>query len=289
MRQFLFLLVFFFSGAAFAQEARPPLWRVADEDTTIYLFGTIHLLKPGTVWMTDDIQSALTGSQKLYLEVSPAEQADAALVQGLVQKYGVLPEGQSLSDHLPAEDAAALKEGLISLGLGEAAVERFKPWFAGTTFSSLKFLQLGYNPASGVEAALGSLAQARGIPVDGLETMEDQLSMFDSMSPSDTKAYVRDLLNEQDKLSNMMTEVTESWAQGDLKALDEEINDVDELSPTLAEKIIYARNRTWAGKIKDMLAQPGQIFIAVGSGHFVGDRSVIDYLEERGVEAARVQ
>lgn len=289
MRIAVTLLLFILSGAAFAGEAKPPMWRLADDDTTIYLFGTVHVLKPGTVWMTDEIQSALDGSRKLYLEVSLAEQQDVPRMQALVQKYGMLPEGETLSGRLPKEQAEKLKRELISLGLKEAMIERFKPWFAGSTYSSLRFLNLGYNPASGVEAALGAQAQALGIPVDGLETLEQQLQLFDSMSEKDTVLFIKDLLMDEGELSGMMTRLTESWAQGDLKALDDEINDINDISPSLADLLIYDRNAVWATEIEAMLDTPGQVFIAVGSGHFVGRESVIDYLEDAGLDVERVQ
>lgn len=289
MRFILTVLLFLASGTAFAQAARPPLWKLSDADTTIYLFGTIHLLKPGTAWMTDDIQAALEGSRMLYLEVSLAEQQDVQKIQALVRKYGMLPEGRTLSDSLPPEEAEALISGLTALGLKREAVERFKPWFAGMTLANMKFVRLGYNSSAGVEAALGGSAVARDIPVKGLETLEFQLGMFDAMSEAETVAYIQDLLEEQEGLSATMTNVTTSWARGDLDTLDEEINDMVALSPALAERILYARNRHWAGEIAGMLAEPGQVFVAVGSGHFVGERSVIDYLEERGLTVTRVQ
>jgi uncharacterized protein YbaP (TraB family) len=289
MRFILTVLLFLATGTAFAQDVRPPLWKLADADTTIYLFGTIHLLKPGTAWMTDRIQSALDGSSTLYLEVSLAEQRDVAKIQALVRKHGMLPAGQTLSGSLPPDLGEELVSGLTGLGLKREAVERFKPWFAGMTLANLKFVHLGYNTQSGVEAALGGAALTRDIPVAGLETLDFQLGMFDAMSEEETVAYIKDLLDEQEGLSAMMTDVTTSWSQGDLKALNDEINDMVDLSPELAERILYARNRNWAGEIAQMLEEPGQVFIAVGSGHFVGERSVIEYLEEKGLTVTRVQ
>jgi uncharacterized protein YbaP (TraB family) len=289
MRFILTILLFLASGTAFAQDVKPPLWKLADADTTIYLFGTIHLLKPGTAWMTDDIRSALDGSETLYLEVSLAEQRDVQKIQALVRKHGMLPDGQTLSDSLPPDLGAELVSGLTALGLKKEAVERFKPWFAGMTLANMKFVRLGYNTSAGVEAALGGAALTRDIPVAGLETLDFQLGMFDAMSEEETVAYIKDLLDEQDDLSAMMADVTTSWSQGNLTALDDEINDMVDLSPELAERILYARNRNWAGEIARMLEEPGQVFVAVGSGHFVGKRSVLDYLEEKGLTVTRVQ
>ena len=290
MRILLITFVFFINAAAaWAEGAHPALWKLSDADTSIYLFGTVHVLKPGTEWMTDKVEKAVTGADRFYMEVSLADQQNLPAIQQLVQRYAVLPPGDSLSNHVPAATAEQLKASIATMGIPAEAVDRFKPWFAGVTYSGMRFLKLGYDSSKGVEAALGALAQAHNVPIEGLETMDFQMRLFDSMTDEETKAFIQDLLMDEADLGKMMNEITESWTQGDLSALDREINDMDKVSPSLAEKLLYNRNQTWARSIEMMLARPGTFTVAVGSGHFVGKRSVIQILENDGFTVERVQ
>ena len=277
------------AAAAWAEGAQPAMWKLSDADTSIYLFGTVHVLKPGTEWMTDKVEQAVTGADRLYMEISLAEQQNIPAIQQMVQRYAVLPADDALGNHLAPADAEKLKAGLAALGIAGPVADRFKPWFAGVTYSGMRFVKLGYDSTKGVEAALGELAQAHNVPIEGLETMEFQMRLFDSMTDEESRAFIQDLLKDDKDLGKMMSDITGSWTQGDLSALDREINDMDKVSPSLAEKLLYSRNQTWAHTIEMMLAQPGTFTVAVGSGHFVGKRSVIAILEKDGFTVERVQ
>lgn len=271
----IFLL--FMAGPA---GAAPALWQITDDDTTLYIFGTVHVLKPGTEWLNDEFESVISGADKIYLEVSAKEQQNRQANQALLKKYGLLPEGQTLSDRLPEETGKRITKALISAGANKAAIQRFKPWLAGLTYASLRFLKLGYNPNAGVEATIIGLAQAKGIPVGGLETMEFQFSIFNSLSKKEAINFVRSTLDESENLEKRMARITSAWIDGNLTALEKLLLQDVKKMPGMAETIFYERNRYWKKKVEGIMAESGQYLVAVGTGHLLGRKSLLALLEK---------
>ena len=285
---FVFCLVFV-SVFASSAGAAPAMWKVHDKDTTIHIFGTIHVLKPGTVWLNDKIQNSLSHADKIFLEISAEEQQNTQLQLGLVQKYGMLTPPDTIEQHLPKETADKFMAQMLALGAQKAGVERLKPWMAGVTYETLRFIRLGYKPAAGVEATVGGLAQAKGIPLAGLETTEYQIKLLSSMSDKDAALMIDNLLDDANDLPGLLEKITVSWTSGDLKTLDDVLNKDDETSPELAEKLLYDRNKLWVQKVQDILKMKGDYVIAVGSAHLVGDRSLIALLKKAGMKVMREQ
>lgn len=273
--------------AALAGDERPALWRVADGDTTVHVFGTIHVLKPGTAWLTPDLQAVVDGADTLYLELSPVEQSPQVM-QPLVQKIGLLPDGQTMRDHLPADMYEQLKTELTALGLPEAGFLRYKPWLGGLTYAALRFLKLGYEPRAGVEAVLVDRAQTKGIPVEGLETAAFQLSLFDGMTDGEALALIGQLLEDAGQLGMQMDAMTAAWVRGDMEALDTLLNRQLGAYPSLAEKLLYSRNRNWMTELDGILDRPGTFVLAVGAGHLAGDRSLLHLAVQNGLNVTRI-
>ena len=135
------LLTMLVAGAAQAEEAHPALWKVQRGDTTIYLFGTTHALKPEVTWFDGPIKAAFEQSQELVLEVIEPEPARMAAIVGTATTSDARP----LIDRLPEKERAAYAQRLTSFGLPPAAFDRFDPWFAMVNFSGLALRKAGYN------------------------------------------------------------------------------------------------------------------------------------------------
>ncbi|UTW58826.1 TraB/GumN family protein [Kordiimonas sp. SCSIO 12603] len=266
----------------------PAVWKTADEDTNIHILGSVHVLKPGTVWMNDNLQSLVSGADKIYLELSAKDQSPQVM-QPLVVKYGLLPEGDALKNHLPEDVYSKLKTALTGLGMQEPQFARFKPWMAGTIYTAFKFAKLGFNPAAGVEASIVSLAQAKGLEIDGLETAEFQLSMFDNMTDEQEVNFLKQMFADEDDLQQTMETITSAWTTGDLKAMETVFDKSFDEYPELEQSILLDRNKNWVPQIEAILEQPGDYMIIVGTGHLVGEGSVIDLLKQKGMQVERVQ
>ena len=163
--------------------AQPAFWVVRDADSTIYLLGTIHLLKPETVWRTEKLDAAIAASDALWLEL-PTTNAEA--MQGemmvLVSRYGLSPASR-LSKKLTEEEVKTLDEAARLAGLSAGQLDVFRPWFAALTISTAAMTRAGYDPASGVDSKIEGIFRARNIKPKGLETAEEQIKVFAGMSP----------------------------------------------------------------------------------------------------------
>lgn len=268
-----------------AKPAGPALWKVADEDTTIYLFGTVHVLPQGIEWYDTTIASALEGSDMLVTEI-PMDKASEAEMQQLSMKLGLLPPGTTLRSLLTPEQTAAYEAGLAKLGAPPAAFDPLKPWLAGLTLSLLPLMQQGYTPDSGVEKVLLGKVGTKG--QGALETAEFQLGIFNGMSTEAQVTFMMEAVEGMDEVKPTLDRMVAEWAEGDAEGLAAVMNE-GMSDPAVAEALLYSRNANWAEWIDTRLDKPGSAFIAVGAGHLAGAKSVQDYLAQKGITVTRVK
>ena len=263
----------------------PALWKVADEDTTIYLFGTVHVLPKELEWYDATIATALNGSDMIVTKIK-MDKASEAELQELSMKLGLLAPGTTLRSLLTPEQTATYEAGLAKLGAPPEAFDPVKPWLAGLTLSLLPLMQQGYDPNSGVEKIL--LAKAGTKPQGALETAEFQLGIFDNMPTEAQVAFMMEAVEGMDEIKPMLDRMVAEWAEGDATELANIMNE-GMTDPAVAEALLYSRNANWAEWIDTRLDEPGTVFIAVGAGHLAGAKSVQDYLAQKGITVARVK
>lgn len=268
-----------------AEVARPALWRIADKDTTIYLFGTVHALPAGIDWYRGAVAAAFRQSAELVSEIG---EIDPAAMQRGVLRYALLPKGEKLSDKFTSEENARIDAALAKVGMKREMVEPLKPWFVAMTISVLALKNTGMTGGEGVESALTKLARQQNIPQSGLETAEFQLGQFDNLSPDVQKRYLLEVADKFDEGPALLAAMVTQWKRGRADELARLMNQ-DQSLPELAEPLLYQRNRNWAEWIKARMAKPGRVFIAVGAGHLAGEGSVQRELAARGIRVTRVQ
>lgn len=274
------------TDAPAAVDADPALWVVKDADTTIYLFGTVHVLKPGLSWFDEGVKKAFDESQEVTLEIPLPSDEEA---QAAVLSRAVDPDGPPLTEKLHAEKRAAYEAGLTSLGVPPAAFEKLYPWFVGVTLGQLVLQKAGYNPASGAERTIDAAAKAAGKPVTGLETLNQQLDYFATLPEADQIAFLEQGIDDLPEGAKRIDEMVADWSKGDPEALAEVMNrDINKL-PNLYKVLLTDRNTRWADWIAARMKQPGTVFIAVGAAHLAGKDSVQLMLNSRHhLKAARV-
>lgn len=267
------------------RSADPALWVVRDRDTTVYLFGTIHVLKPGLSWFDEAVKKAFDRSQTVVLElVMP----DPAKMQSIVVADAAMPNGPTLTERLPLAKRKQYADALAGLGLPATAFDRTQPWFAATNLSILPLMKLGYDPANGPEQIITAAAQQQSKPVIGLETAEQQLGYFSALSPKAQISFLTSTLDELPKVGPQMATMVDEWAHGQPDKLAAELNESLKDSPEVAKTLLVDRNKRWAGWIANRMRTPGVVFIAVGAGHLAGPESVQRQLARRGLRAVRV-
>jgi uncharacterized protein YbaP (TraB family) len=267
-------------------DADPALWVAKDADTTIYLFGTVHVLKPGLTWFDEAVKTAFDSSDQVVMEIVQPE--DQAAVQALIFDKGMSPAGPTLTEKLPADMRDAYAKVMTTYGMPTTAFDRMDPWLAAVTLTMVSLAKLGYQPDNGPEKVLTAAAQEAGKPVVGLETIEQQFGYLDSMSQDAQLAMLTSTIDETEEAGEMFAEMVSDWSKGDDKALAELMNDGFEDSPELRRVMLTTRNARWADWIDARMDKPGTAFIAVGAGHLAGPDSVQADLAKHGIAVTRV-
>ena len=266
----------------------PAMWKLADSDTTIYLFGTFHLLPEGQSWRTPDFDKALAAAGELVLEVPNLD--DPAAMGEIGMKMGVGgPDLPPLAERVPAEKREALAAMVAESGVPVQALDRFETWMAGLALMSVTFKRLGLDPNKGVEMSITGPFKASGRPVKGLETIEEQLGFFDRLSEESQRKFLVSMLESPEEMKKDFAEMLAAWSKGDLAGIARTFDDETNMSPELRQVLMAQRNARWAEWIKKRMDQPGTVFIAVGAGHLAGKDSVETMLEAKGLEVDRVQ
>lgn len=265
--------------------ADPALWVAKDEDTTIYFFGTVHVLKPGTVWFDDEVGEAFRKSDRLVLEIVEPNQATlAAKMAGLAFN----PAGPPLSERLDDTARAKYMAAMDAAGLPWQGFERLKPWMAAVFLAVAPLNRLGYASDLGAEKVLTAAARADGKAIGALETPEQQLGFFNSLPEDQQIAFLNATVDGMADVEQEFSGLVESWAAGEPDKLAEKMNESLEVTPQLAQALLFQRNENWAQQVKAMLDRPGTVFVAVGAGHLAGQKSLQDYLKALGIRTERV-
>jgi len=274
------------AAPAEAIDADPALWVVKDDDTTIYLFGTIHVLKPGLGWFDEAVKDAFDKSDELMLEIVLPE--DQAAMAQTMMPLAIAQDGKTLSSRLAPDDLTAYQAAMTKVGIPPAQFDQFEPWFAAVTLSTLPLMKLGYDPEQGAEKQLTEHAKTEAKPIEGLETVEQQLGFFDTLPEFSQVAFLNAVVKDIDKVGPTLDTLIDQWSKGDPDALAQTMNENMEATPDLAKRLLFDRNAAWAGQLQARMAEPGTVFVAVGAGHLAGEHSVQDYLKERGLTVTRV-
>ncbi|MBY0565581.1 MAG: TraB/GumN family protein [Hyphomonadaceae bacterium] len=266
-----------------AAQDEPALWRIADADSEIWLFGSVHLLPPDLDWRGPRLDAAFAGADEFVTETDTSAAAVEAFA-AFSARYGALPAGETLAAKLDAGEAEALVRHARNLGLPIAAIDRQRPWLTALQLSLAYAMRAGHRPEAGVEAVLIREARTRGMRLSFLESPEQQVRVLADLSEAEQLRFLRATLHDLERGSAAMAVLDRAWAEGDVAALEAALDaEWADAGPAIRDAILIERNRDWAGQIERRLAGSGRIFIAVGAAHLVGEDSVIDLLRERGV------
>lgn len=263
----------------------PAIWVLKDDDTTIYLFGTVHILKPGLSWFDEAVKEAFDRSDELVVEMI---EPDPAEMVKIVSELAIDQTGKSVRDKLNAEDRKAYEAALVELGVPVASFDPLELWFASVNISLVPLMQNGYDSNSGVEKDLTALAKSRKMKIVGLETPRQQLGFFDNLPEEAQIRFLNFTVETVGQMVEGMDNMVAHWALADTKALAELMN------AGLEDKILYDtllanRNANWAEWVEARMEKPGTIFMAVGAGHLAGESSLQELLIKKGLTVNQIE
>ena len=268
--------------------ADPAMWRVKGAHGTVYLFGSIHVMKPNVDWETAKVKKVFPASDVLYVEVANLD--DPAAVAPLAMQYGT-DLAHPLSTKLSKDDVALLDAAAKSMGMpGEQMLEPMQPWLVSASLEMLPMLKGGYDPSSGIDMKLLAEAKAEQKPVRGFETMADQVHLLADAPQAQQVELLHKELAELDKAPAEMNDLVTAWEHGDVEKIGKMEN--DELAakyPADYKRLVVDRNTRWTATLDGLLKDPatGSVFVAVGAAHLAGPDSVIKMLERDGWKVVR--
>ncbi|MDA3913023.1 TraB/GumN family protein [Oleiagrimonas sp.] len=274
--------------AAVPALATPALWVAHSGKSTVYLFGTMHILPKGTAWRSPTLTKALDASRTLYIEETDDSTAH---MQALVLKYGIDPS-HPLSGELSPGDVILLKRAVQVAGLpgGEATINIMRPWLAGLTLIATPLLKAGMDPKSGVDKQLKAQFKSEGKPVKGLETAEQQIRFLAGMKPKTEIAFLHSILKHFKNATSEVHKLIDHWQTGNVEAIAKSADiEMRTESPELYQRLIVARNKAWARQLAALMKTPGTRFVAVGAAHLAGPDSVQKQLQAFGIITRRIQ
>ena len=276
------------AAPADAKAAKPALWKVYDRDTEIYLFGTVHLLPPGTQWRTAKFDKAANDAGTLVVETIIDEKNPQTFAMELA-RLSIRPGLPPVFDRVRPEKRAALQAVITKSGIPVAALDNMETWAAAFALLQLQFKELGVSGTDGVELALRNTFAAAGKPVQQLETNSQQLGFFDTLPESAQRELLEGAVEEPAKAKQQFDAMVAAWMSGDVDAIGQTFNAEFQASPELKQALLLRRNANWSYWLETRLAQPGKVLVAVGAGHLAGSDSVVELLKKRGLRVKRVQ
>ncbi|HKP27707.1 MAG TPA: TraB/GumN family protein, partial [Dongiaceae bacterium] len=230
--------------------ADPAMWVVKDADSTIYLLGTFHLIKPGMDWRSDKIDAAFKDSDELWLETSPY--GDEANLQKLVLKHGFDPQ-HPLSGKLSGDDWTKVRSAAELGGLPVQAIEPMRPWLAAITLTVVPMLKEGYDPKKGADKQLEDSAKARGKTVKTFETPEQQLMFFSSLPEGTQVDFLVQTLDEIEAGPKYVDRMADAWLTGDTGTIEAMTMSQMKQAPELYDALIVRRNLDWCDQIATVM------------------------------------
>jgi len=269
-----------------ADGALHSLWELHGKHNTVYLLGSIHVLRLSDYPLAPVVLEAYSNAKSVIMEVN-LEEISSAQVQEEMLTSAILPEGKTLPDVLGEQRYGRAGALAHEVGIELSTFDGFAPWFAAEAISQLQLTQLGFQPEAGVEMYFMERARTDGKSVAGLETVHDQISLFQNM-PLDTQAeYLISSLEQAHDLPKEVASMVQAWQRGDTEWFANEMRSELGRDPKLYESVLASRNRKWIPKIEALLNDDKNYLVIVGTGHLVGQGSVIDLLKKDGIGATQ--
>jgi uncharacterized protein YbaP (TraB family) len=252
------------------------LWQVkaADSDKVSYIFGTMHAVPEKDFSMPDIVKKKISECEAMYQEVDMSN-----LDQMKVLKLMMLPDGKSLSDYISEEEYQEYKELLMKFDITESQVEylsKMKPIAAyGLILTSV------YENPKMYEQELLTIANEQGLEIGGLETLEYQIALFDSIPVKEQLEMLY-----EDNFEKELKRLVKIYTKQKVNEMVEMISESEMSSSEAA--LLHTRNHNWVEKLAVIIPEKS-VFVAVGAGHLAGEQGLIHLLREKGFEVVPVE
>jgi uncharacterized protein len=256
------------------------LWSMPGKTNTVYLLGSFHFLKTSET-LPAAIDSAYADAEKLVMEID-MDDLDPLQMQQVTMELAMQPQGQSLQKQLGPQTYERFAAKARELSIDPALLDGFRPWFAALTVVQLQLMKLGFDPSSGVESRLTRRAASDGKPIQGLETVREQLEIMAGLPEKQQREFLLYSVDDAQRMGSEIDDLLVAWRRGDAAAMAKLLAEGYDEYPDLYRPLTVERNRKWIPQIERLLDDRDDYLIVVGALHLVGADSVIDLLERKG-------
>lgn len=259
-----------------------PVWSVQGKTNTVYLLGSVHFLNASEK-LPAAADTAYEDAEKLIMEID-LDDLDPIEMQHATLELGMQPEGRSLEKQLGADSYAKVAAYARELGLEPALLNRFRPWLAALTLVQMHLMKMGLDPNSGVERRVAARAAQDRKPIEGLETLREQLGLLASLPEKQQREFLMYSVEDTERVAEEIDALLAAWRRGDAAALAELLSEGFEDYPDLYRPLTIERNRKWLPALEALLDDEDDYLVVVGALHLVGEDSVIELLEKNGLK-----
>jgi uncharacterized protein YbaP (TraB family) len=278
---FATLIILLFTAGPHA-EGRSFVWKVtAKQGGTIYLAGSVHLLSAKYYPLAPAFDNAFSRSDLLVEEVDMADMlAPESQMQMLTR--GMLPATQSLDKMITPETYKATTRKAEALGLPMEPLKRFKPWMLALTLQGMEWQKAGFDANLGLDQHFYDMAKTAGKRVQGLETLQYQISRFDEMPMEQQDRLLAETLKELDTTKEEFTKLADAWQAGDAPQVEKLALEDLRSEPEMYKRLLVERNQQWLPKIEALFSRPSPAFVVVGAAHLIGPDGLLTVLKSKG-------
>ena len=269
-------------------QAQSPVWALKGAHNTVYLAGSVHLLKKDDTNLPPAIDRAYASSRTLVMEVD-IDEVDSPAAQALLLQKGMFADGSTLRDSISAASYERVVAEATRLGMPVEGLQQFEPWAVALTLTQLEYLQLGFDPDEGVERQLGRRAHADGKHIQGLETLEQQIGILASLSKDDQAAFLEQTVTDMHDADRETQQIVAAWRSGDAAKLAALMSEDFQTFPNLYHALVTDRNRRWMPQIERLLKADQNYLVIVGALHLVGDGGLLQLARAAGLEPRPLQ
>jgi uncharacterized protein YbaP (TraB family) len=257
------------------------LWKVSGKQSAIYLVGSVHLLTKDYYPLNAALDTAFKDSDLLVEEVDLGELLAADSQMQLLAR-GMLPADRPLDKVVSPATYALVSRRAGDLGLPIEPLKLFKPWMLAMTLQAMEWQKAGFDPELGLDKHFYDRAHKDGREIQGLETVEYQISRFDGMTMEQQDRMLADSLKGLDTEMTNITKLVDAWQKGDVPTIERIMLTDLKQDPVMYERLLVERNRNWMPKLEALFGRRGRAFVVVGAAHLVGPDGLLTMLKAKG-------
>jgi len=257
------------------------VWKVGGKQNAIYLVGSIHMLTKDYYPLNPALDTAFKDSDLLVEEADLGEMLGAEAQMSVLLR-GRLPSDQTLDKVVSPETYAQVSKHIAAHGLPIELLRQFKPWMLALMIETFEWQKAGFDPSLGLDKHFYDRAQIDGKTIQGFETADYQISLFDSMTAQQQDRLLADTLKSIDTEMSSIARLTDAWKSGDTATIERIVLADLKQDTVMYQRLLVDRNQNWMPKIEALFARPGRAFVVVGAAHLVGPDGLLAMLKSKG-------